>query len=298
MPDITLEHLVVFHGELSPQQAHVYVRLDGGDSLSSWRLQGRITGPHNALTRTLPATVALQDLGPGPSKLARAIVPDPCYWLPGEPYQYDVHVQLVGPQGIVAATERTIGLRAFGTCDRQLLLEAQRWQLCGAAEESVETAAWPAWRETGMTKFLRSPSHLQCQQASAEGVMLIAHVEAATAAGIEREIRRLSRHAAVAIISLSAAGLAADTIRVLAPNVLLAQSHASLAPLVPAAWADLVICPVADRRGVTDPWPHRSLPVLLHCPRDQRTSLAEARDICQQLLNRAGPLEALAGCLI
>ncbi len=298
MSQLNLEQLLVFYGELSPEQAYVYVRLDGGDSLSSARLKGQIVGPRSSLTRTLPATVTLQDLGPGPSKLARAVMPDPCFWAPGEPYLYDVHVQLVGRTKVLAETRRTLGLRMCGVRDHQLLWEARRWHVFGATESRVEAASWPAWRQSGLAKLLISPTDLQCEEASEEGVMLIAHTDAATPAGAEQEVRRLSRHAAVSIIALPAGGFPAEHVRALAPNMLFAQYCDDGDPIVPAAWADLLICRWKDPHASRHAWTDSRLPVLIQQSVDPPISLAQARDHCQRLADRLGPLEGLAGCLI
>ena len=82
---IDVSQLVVFHGDLNQNLAHVYVQLSVADA-THLRLRGQVRGPRSALTRTLPASIPLTDLGPGPSALARALVPDPCFWEPGQPF--------------------------------------------------------------------------------------------------------------------------------------------------------------------------------------------------------------------
>ncbi len=177
MPASEFEQLTVFFGELNPEQGHVYARLDAGDRLESVRLQGHISGPHNILTRTLPASVPLHDLGPGPSKLSRAILPDPCFWAPGEPYLYDVHLQLVNRTQNIYETDRCLGLRSFGVHRQQLLLKAEPWRLAAVEVSSVEQRDVAAWRTSGLAQLVTDPSDDQCDRASREGVLLIAQAD-------------------------------------------------------------------------------------------------------------------------
>src|SRR4051812_6948047 len=93
MPNL-LDNLDVFYCELTPARATVYARLEGLGSTAGLSLTGYVRGPRCFYSKTLPATFRLQDAGPGPSLLAKSLVPDPCYWSPETPHIYDVTVEL------------------------------------------------------------------------------------------------------------------------------------------------------------------------------------------------------------
>ncbi len=298
MIDLVSQQLVVFHGELNPQEAYVYVRFEAGEQFSSLRLAGHITGPRSRLTRTLPATVALRDLGPGPHQLARAIVPDPCFWAPGAPYLYDVQVDLLQGRTVVAQSQHTIGLRRCGVQGSQLRLESQPWQIWGASGVSLDEAACWQWREAQLAMFLADPVDSVCEEASQEGVVIVAVSKAATAAGVEREVRRLSRHASVPIIALGTDPHAGDQLRQLAPNTLLAQCVPDDSAWQPAEWADLLIRDTADTPSDASEWSQIELPQLLRCRTTPSTTLLEAADRCRQLTQQFGTSAGFAGCLV
>ncbi len=157
-PRPNLDQLVLFHGELNAHEAHVYLRLDVGEPVGAPRLRGHIHGPLNLLTRTLPATIPFHDRGPGPSLLAGSIVPDPCCWRPGEPYLYDVQAQLVIHHDVVAEASFVFGMRMCGVQAGQLLMEARRWTLLGAAEQRVKNSDLSAWREASLVRLVRNPT--------------------------------------------------------------------------------------------------------------------------------------------
>src|SRR5262245_45045402 len=119
--------LDVFYGDLTVSRAYVYARLPRPADDSGLSLVGQVRGPRCRLAETLPVTSPLVDLGPGPTLLARALVPDPVFWSPDLPAIYDVTVNLLRGTEIVATAKRQIGLRSLGVRGRSLFLNGKRW---------------------------------------------------------------------------------------------------------------------------------------------------------------------------
>ena len=85
-----LANLDVFHGDLTVNRAYVYARLPRPTDDRGLSIVGQVRGPRCKLAETLPVTSPLVDLGPGPTLLAQALVPDPVFWSPDLPAIYDV----------------------------------------------------------------------------------------------------------------------------------------------------------------------------------------------------------------
>lgn len=296
-----LSHLAVFHGDLNSQQAHVYAQLSRPALPGSWQLQGMVRGPRNRLTRTLPAQVALHDLGPGPSLLARAVLPDPCFWAPGEPYVYDVHVELVRDRQVVASHDRVLGLRMLGVREQGLSLESKPWQLHGAADHSVTQANWDDWRRAGLARLVWNPNEPCCREASEEGVMLIAQL-AADAASDANELRaqwaRLGAHAAVAMIAVPQGTAIASETRAAAPNVLSAQVCRDDMHWIPEPGIDLLICPAASPEGLVGRLANCRCPVLVQQPGGSAQPIRHVADQCRALTESYQSLPCVAGSLV
>src|SRR5687767_12799952 len=97
-----LAQLDVFYGDLSVNRAYVYARLPRPVEDAGLSLVGQVRGPRCRLAEMLPASVPLVDLGPGPTLLAQAMIPDPCFWSPDLPAIYDVTVNLLRGTEIIA----------------------------------------------------------------------------------------------------------------------------------------------------------------------------------------------------
>ncbi|MEX2174251.1 MAG: hypothetical protein WD872_07805 [Pirellulaceae bacterium] len=144
MPD--LSELDIFYGDLTVNRALVYARLPRSVQDAGWSLVGQVRGPRCLHAETLPLTSPLVDLGPGPTLLARAMVPDPVFWSPDLPAIYDVIVHLMSGTKIVATARREIGLRSLGVRGRNLALESKRWVLRGVMTHSTVARLPRAWQ--------------------------------------------------------------------------------------------------------------------------------------------------------
>src|SRR6266480_3457259 len=120
--------LELFYGATDPAATHVYVRCSEIPAPpSQLTLAGTVRGPFSQLARTLPATVPLADQGPGESLLARAVLPDPCYWTPGSPYLYTVEAEVRDGRRVVAQARRMLGVRPLGVAGRRFKLGGKGW---------------------------------------------------------------------------------------------------------------------------------------------------------------------------
>jgi hypothetical protein len=297
MQPIDVSQLVVFHGDLNQNLAHVYVRLSVAGA-TNLRLRGHVRGPRSALTRTLPASIPLSDLGPGPTALARALVPDPCFWEPGQPFLYDVDVEVCHDDRVVGALHQTLGLRRLGIQGGQLLWESRPWVLLGCHDASVETSSWHAWRAERMARVVRDPAEHLCRQASEEGVVLIAQLAAATHDGLQQEIHRVGKWASVALIEVPTPPPAMADVRTRAPNVLWAERVSEPVPPTLSDWADLGIGDVSAR-GVSRQLPGTTtIPWIALRRLSSPAPLVEAARQCRAWYAELSENGPCLGCLV
>jgi hypothetical protein len=235
---------VIFYGEANAHAAQIYAQLPSTPE-PDLQLSGRVTGPRSRLTRTLPATVPLRDLGPGPSILARALVPDPCFWAPGQPYLYDVEVELCRGHHQVSSFRRTLGVRNFGLDRCRLRLQGQPWIMVGCYDDSVAAAPWHAWRELQVARAVVNPSERVCQEASEEGVVLIAELSHLAPAVLANEVQRVAKWAAVMFVIVPPGDTATLSLRGRAPNDVFVEPVGDTYPPVLHDAAHLAICDVA-----------------------------------------------------
>ncbi len=287
---------VVFHGDVNPHRGHVYVQ---GPAVPhrDWQLRGQVHGPRSRLTRTLPATVPLQDLGAGPSALARALVPDPCCWTPGRPYLYDVEVEIWSGARQLDAFRQPLGLRRFGLDRGRFLLEGQPWPLVGCYDSSVLAGGWQAWRELEVARVVADPSEAICEEASEEGVVLIADLSRAAPGVLAREVQRVGKWAAVMLVLVDAHHAAHLPLRTQAPNTLLAAELTGPDwPLPTAPWPVVV----GDVTGSAPQCPDAGCAAWIARQRlPAAVPLEQAAAHCRQCWAALSPAPAACvGCLV
>ncbi|MHB8957841.1 MAG: hypothetical protein ACYC4U_33245 [Pirellulaceae bacterium] len=297
MHPFDLNPVVVFHGDLSPNLAHVYVQLPGPRA-SDLQLRGQVRGPRSLLTRTLPASIRLTDLGPGPSTLARALIPDPCFWAPGHPFLYDVEVELWRGREVVRSLCQTLGLRRLGMQGGQLLLESHPWVLLGCHDTSVDASPWDVWRELQVARVVLDPSEELCQQASEEGVVLIAQVAASSSAARDREIARLGKWAAVVLIEILSPAPSTSHVRAVAPNCMFAQSVSQPGDGALAEWADLEIREVPAAGPSLSPIATATMPWIARRRLPLPVPLTQAAQACRDWHAAWAPDGSCLGCFV
>jgi hypothetical protein len=308
MPVSFPDKLEVFYGAADPAAAQVYVRWSGmrGTEASRLTLTGTVRGPFSHLARTLPATVPLADQGPGEGLLARAVLPDPCYWMPGAPYLYHVQAEARDGERGIAQADRTLGIRPLGVAGRRFRLAGKGWTLRAIHRDLVgqdDADELAAWRELGAAMIARSPADELCRQASQQGVLLVADCRSGDEVA---EIRRLAQWPAVGMMMLSGQAsseydLRTDEPRGLARNVLFVQEVTrEVVPQLlpegqrsPARWAH---CLMADADGGdllgSAGW---TLPALAARRIKAPLPLADARAACDALQAELAVRTEIAG---
>jgi hypothetical protein len=291
-----LDTLQIFHGEVHPARARLYARLPRRAEWKAWRLTGRVTGPHNALAATLPATVRLRDLGDGPTLLAEAFVPDPCFWSPESPALYDVQVALVDEQGKERETATpTVGIRSFGIRVASFYLEGKRWVLRGASRAVDPEAPASQWREAWCSPLAGSRDDVFLEEASRLGVLTVAAI-AGERTEVETELRRLARWPAVAIALIDCPEPLDASIASAAPNILLG-CRMSGSEASPPDWANVIFGDVEDPREFANRFTPLGRPVIAMRPLDSSAGLHGARTACDLLQSDLAPHGDFAGYL-
>jgi len=294
----------VFHGELTANRAQVFVRAARTAELQDCTLHGYVHGPRCEYSHTLPARFALQDLGTGPTLLARATLTDPCLWTSDLPQLYDMHIELRRGSEVLAREQRLLGLRGVGARSGeapQLVRDGKVWVPRGGAVESLKTMDVNALREELLVGVCTSPPLDLLVEASRRGLYLIARLDASRQ-DVPATLHNLARWPAMLMAVIrNGEGLDARLPQ-LAPNLLLAQeiSSSSRGSHCPAAWAAALLVMLSPGetlppfgRGVT------SLPWLVQRPTtSSNLSPGEARRECDRLQSDLAVAEQFSGYLI
>ena len=271
------QRLEIFFGETSETLCHVYARLQTSEIPPDLQLSGSLTGPSCLYAQTLPATFRWVDRGPGPSLLAEALVPEPCFWTPEMPHLYQAVVQLRQGSRVLARAERPLGIRRLGVHHRNLLYDGKRWVLRGMHGDASPASDLSPWHAADMAMIVPNPDDPLCREASRQGVLLVAELGAVDV----HEIARLSRWPAVGIVTLP--DLPTLDLGGLAHNLLLAQRILPEQPLALRPWAQLA-CRELGRPeeflGRTEPCP---VPVIALRSAGKPTSIAQGRALCDLL---------------
>src|SRR5262245_53308850 len=240
-------------------------------------------------------TAPFVDLGPGPTLLARAVVPDPCCWSPDLPAIYDVTVELLQDAHVVSSVRREIGLKALGVRGRHLALESRRWVLRGVWTSSSTSPLPRQWREGSAAWVAADAEDTALQEASQFGALAVADVRG-SADEMLAGLRRLTQFPASAI-AIVRGELPADFQRAsAAPNLLLAQplgreGPQALPPWVQLLWADDPLV-LAQRPA------NHELPIIACRKLAEPVPLAAARAACDALQRDLAPRGQFAGYVV
>lgn len=305
MTDESLDsQLELFYGGANVNSATVYARLRDQPTGKGLSLAGFIRGPRCLFSTMLPATIKLADAGPGDSLLAKTVVPDPCYWTPELPALYDVHVELKRDGQIIAAADRTFGMRQFGPRGRFLYQNGKRWTV-RAAQPADEPGNLLDWHDTPLSLCVTNPTDAFCDEASRSGVMIIALLESA-ADDLVSAVRRLARHVAVAIIAIDARhGLTplVPTLPSAAPNVVMAHlidvHDASFKPTGDVVGAQAIVARVRQPEVLANAMEAMTVPILAWRTMEEGVAAPQAaRDKCDQLQAALAPFGDFAGYIV
>src|SRR5262249_17931911 len=144
----------------------------------------------------------LIDLGPGPTLLARAVIPEPSFWSPDVPSIYDVTVKLRRGDEVVATARHEIGLRNFGIRRQYFVLEGKRWTLRGVASHST-IAKLPGDGQDAAGAYVADDGDAEAlPEASRWGALAVVFVGDDHQRQTAHRLRDLANHPAVAIAAL------------------------------------------------------------------------------------------------
>ncbi len=292
-----LEQLEIFYGDTSEAKSSVYARLAVDGAASGLSLTGRVTGPECLYSRTLPSTIPLRDLGPGPALLAEAIVPDPCFWSPEMPSLYEVFVELRRDGQVIETAVRPLSIRMFGCRGRNLFLNGRRWVCRGALLSEKLTGDLSEWRDTATAIIQPHPSDALCEASSRQGVFLVPFISGSPEA-IVREVRRIARWPSVGLAMIDARSLDENEILRSALNVVLAQAFSAEQTVEPEGWANALVGYVDEPQRFARQFAECRLPVLGIRQREETTTLADARRECDRLQRDLAPFGDFAGYII
>jgi hypothetical protein len=292
-----LSDLDVFYGDLTANRAYVYARLPRPADDAGLTLTGFIRGPRCLHAETLPLTAKLVDLGPGATVLARALVPEPCFWSPDLPAIYDVTVNLLRGSEIIATENREIGLRALGVRDRNLFLEGKRWVLRGVTVSSAIATLPRAWHETSAAYVAEQAGHEQLAEASQFGAIVVVRVD-----GVDEHIapalRRLALHPAVALAVIENQLPGNFQHAAIAPNLLLAQRLENGATFTPQPWAHAIWADADDTRALKTLLRAIDRPIIAVRRLTSPLPLDQARAACDLLQRDLAPIGQFAGYIV
>lgn len=226
----------VFHGEASPAEARVFVRLLLAPTCAADRLRGEIVGPFSRYAKTLPATTNFSAARQGDDLLAAVTLPDPCFWSPELPYLYRVRVRLEHSAHEIWSEERTFGVRRLGVRGRRIYFEAKNWVLRGAMTHESPDFPWDDWRAFDLAPVVCGPSEAFCREADRQGVLLAAILPQAAPRPAEL-VKRWQRHPAVGLVVTEPLVEFSPDFRAAAPNMIFAAQGDVDRSTVPG-WAD------------------------------------------------------------
>jgi hypothetical protein len=288
------ESLQVFCGESNQNVTRVYCALS--DPIpDNGVLRGTIRGPVSALTHTLPATVDLEYLGAKPRPLVQAHVVDPCFWGPGQPYLYDVELELVVGGRAIDRMRRTIGLRPVGVIGRQLRLSLKPWFLRGVRVWADVTRELADWRDRQLTPCSSEAGGLDLHLASQEGVPAVLQL-AGDQAAIRAGLREISRWPCCVMALIECSEMLDRSIRDLSPNLLLAQPFSPGATAIDS-WADVGIAQAFDD-DLRDARHAAGLPIVLTVCSERYHDLAEAAAAIDHWRQDLGEQPEIAGIIV
>jgi hypothetical protein len=316
MPDLApLDQLDVFYGELTVNRALVYARLPRPEG-EGWSLSGQIRGPRCLHAQTLPVSERYVDQGSGLTLVSRALVPDPCFWSPDLPAIYDVTVNLVRGDEIIATMRRELGLRMLGVRGRNLALAGKRWVLRGVCTSSTTARLPRDWHDAlaalcSLAPWERVAAELPGEgamhrqeaeepflaEAAQWGALTIVEIDEMGEAAAQR-LRELALCPAVAIAVIRDELPAEFRKSAIAPNLLLAQRIGPGDMPAIQEWAELAVLSAENRDHFASVSNTLAVPILAERRLTTPLSIGAARAECDTLQRDLAPLGQFAGYIV
>jgi hypothetical protein len=292
-----LSQLDIFYGDLTANRAYVYARLPRPADDAGLTLTGFVRGPRCLHAETLPLTAKLVDLGPGPTLLARALVPEPCFWSPDLPAIYDVTVNLQLGAETIAGERREIGLRSLGVQGRNLVLAGKRWVLRGVTASSTSTTLPRAWHDASAAYVAEEAGDEQLAEASQFGALTAVHIRG-DAEQTAAALRRLAQQPAAALAVIDGQLPSEFEPAAIAPNLLLAQRLHANVNLPVQSWAQAIWANTQDTRVLEFLVGAIDRPIIAVRHLISPLPLDQARAACDVLQRDLAPIGQFAGYVV
>ncbi len=299
--------VTVFAGLMSPQLAHVYAALPSGSS-ETIRLGGTVRGPLSAETHTLPATCHLEFLGHQPQPLARAVIPDPCFWRPGQPYYYEVVVAEVSGNGDSILARHMLALRRLGTSGGRLVWDLDPWQLHAAPlpanplstdrASGDKTTDLAAWKKAQMAVIANNPGTDVLRACSLAGVPVVIDLAECDDGVWPDQLRQFAQWPAVACAVLPPGPLQSIRPRDPAPNVLLLQSWTGQRSNAADDRIDGLVVKASDWKRYGEIRAETDMPFVRLQAVPGSAPLDKWKQLCVEQEREQPPLQPIAGTLL
>lgn len=291
------DSIEIFHGPLSPVEAHLYVQVSDLPGEPPYGLRGTLRGPISKRGRTLASTAELIMMPAGPTLLGRFVVGDPTFWSAAMPALYRLRVDVTSGDDVICQLTCETGFRTLGVAGHDFLWEGRRWVLRGAHVETASDVT--PWLTSELTVVLSNPDPEFCRLAAEQGLRLVAWLDTD---GDERlrQLRWLQRTPAVLGAVLSAPVEDAESLRSAGRNLLLGQpwhSHGSPAAGQLAEWVDMLFWQTADDDSAASQAVALPHPVIACKPVASGLSAAELRQECDRLQRDLAHVGDFAGYL-
>jgi hypothetical protein len=229
--------------------------------------------------------------------LARALLPDPCCWSPDLPAIYDVTVNLVRGNEVVATARRELGLRRLGIRGRNLSLDGKHWVLRGVGAASTTARLPREWHAAPAAMVASNPNEEQLAEAAQWGALAIVEIDEPGEAAVQR-LRELARCPAVAIAVMRGELPAEFAKSPFAPNLLLAQQIGPGDAQTLQPWAELAIVSADDPEFFARVSSRLTVPVVAQRRLALPLPIAEARAACDALQRDLAPGGQFAGYIV
>jgi len=291
----------LFHTQADAHLGQVYVRLHADVDLQAyweagWRLSGQLYGPHCSRAHTLPAKYTLVDQGSGSTMLARANLPDPCFWSAEIPALYQVTLKLAGP-GQPQEQQASFGMRSIPIKGRQFFWNTEPWILKATSVGNLSDWTPDQCRQQSLALIVDKVEESLLEQASQLGTWIVASLQG-NEADICQQLVELARWPAVCMAVIDGTISDIERLRSTAPNLILGQWVRQQADLPVAEWSQFVFSDFTTPKDFSPSLEGCSLPVVAVRSVNTMRSVEEAVQACQELENDLAKAEELAGYVI
>jgi len=291
----------LFHTQADAHLGQVYVRLSADVDLqpyweAGWRISGELYGPQCSRAHTLPAKYALIDQGSGSTLVARANLPDPCFWSAEIPAIYQVTLQLTGPSQPVE-TQAIFAMRSIPIKGRKFFWNTEPWGIKAISANRLRDCNFDQCREQSLALIVDGIDESLLEQASQLGTWVIASVQG-DEADICQQLAKLARWPAVCMAVINGTPSNHDRLRSAAPNLILGQWIRPDEDLLIAEWSQFIFSDFTTVEDFSRCLEGCSLPVVAVRSGNAMDSPSEALQACQALEEDLARTEELAGYAI